>query len=583
MSYLVFARKYRPQTFDEVVAQEHVTRTLRNALHNERVASGYLFCGPRGTGKTTVARLLAKSLNCINGPTETPCGTCDACREIAAGSSLDVLEIDAASNTGVDDIRALRENVRYLPTSGKKRIYIIDEVHRLSASAFDALLKTLEEPPEHVVFVMATTEPLKVPDTILSRSQRFDFRRVSADDLALHLKRIAEAEGLQIDDAAVRLLARKADGSVRDSLSLMDQIAAFAGGEITEPDVVKALGLVDRQFLFDFVEAIAAKDRRRALLMIKGLFDGGIEAGDFLLELLDHFRCLLLLRTESAAGELLDLGEADIVDYRKQVDYFPMGDLLRLIKIAEDIHRDLKSGLDDRLLLETGAVKMAELESTVSFEEILARMSDLGGSQSSVGGVDSRTDGGQDFFAKGAGPDAARGSSAGSSVGSSAPRAVGSLSVKRPAETTPGAGQPAGQSIGRIINMPQLVSGWDDFISRLRQSSPMLASQVRMAELRSIQQNGIKAFFPASAETSLTLVTKREHAELIARTLRDHYKTNLTIEFAVDHDKADPAGEGRQTEKKISPGELLERSPRLRRLLERVDGEIVGIRKVDDK
>ncbi|HKK20407.1 MAG TPA: DNA polymerase III subunit gamma/tau, partial [candidate division Zixibacteria bacterium] len=375
MSYLVFARKYRPQTFEDIVAQEHVTRTLQNSIKNDRTGSGYLFCGPRGTGKTTTARILAKAVNCVNGPTPVPCGECSACIEITKGSSLDVLEIDAASNTGVDDIRTLRENVRYLPTNGKKRIYIIDEVHRLSGPAFDALLKTLEEPPPHVMFIFATTEPTKVPETILSRTQRFDFKRVSVADLAGHLGNIAGKEKLSISEPALRMIARKADGSVRDSLSLMDQIAAYATGEITEKEVIEALGLVDRKFLFEFTTAIAGKQSRTSLQLIKQIFDGGIDPKDFVAELLEHLRTLLVLATDRGSGELLELGEEELKEYMSQTDYFSVGDIVRLMKMGGELNRDLKdSGLDERLLLEMTAVKMAEMESTVKFEEILSMM-----------------------------------------------------------------------------------------------------------------------------------------------------------------------------------------------------------------
>jgi len=556
MSYLVLARKYRPQSFETIVAQEHITRTLRHALMNDRVSSGYLFCGPRGTGKTTIARILAMAVNCADSPTATPCGTCPSCTEIASGSSLDVLEIDAASNTGVDDMRTLRENVRYLPTRGKRRIYIIDEVHRLSDSAFDALLKTLEEPPEHVIFILATTEPLKVPDTVLSRTQRFDFRRVSPPDLLEHMRTIAEREQIEADIAALRLLARKADGSVRDALSLLDQIAAFAGDKITEKDVINALGLVDRQFLFDFVEAVAAADRLKALQLVKSLFDSGSEVKDFVLELLDHLRCLMILRSAPEATDLLELNEQEIGEYGKQAEYFTVGDYLRLMRMLSDLHRDLKSGLNERLLLETTAVMMAEMESTVRFEDILAHMEGKTTPEVSPSETAPQKTQSDIFNSKKAAP-------------------------AQRAESPP---VPEGHAGGkRILNMPQVATGWDAFLTLLKKSSPMLASQIRMAELRSIKDNQLLMFFAASGDTSLQLVTKTDNMNVILKTLREHFGANLSVKFDIDPQKNDTNTEKSKSEQpKVDPKELVKRSPRLKSLLEKVDGEIIGIKKADD-
>lgn len=565
MSYVVFARKYRPQTFNDVVAQEHVTRTLRNAVLNGRIASGYLFCGPRGTGKTTVARILAKAINCTNGPAENPCNNCSSCTEISAGTSMDVLEIDAASNTGVDDIRTLRENVRYLPAGGKKRIYIIDEVHRLSGSAFDALLKTLEEPPPHVLFIFATTEPLKVPETILSRTQRFDFRRVSVDDLARHLGKTAAKENITIEDSALQLLARKADGSVRDSLSLMDQIVAFSGAKVVEQDVVNALGLIDRQFLFDFTTAVAASDVRQALKLTRKIFENGIDVGDFAEELMEHLRTMMILETDPEAGESLSLGDAELAEYRKQAEYFQVGDTLRLMKMLIELNTDLKSGLDERLLLEVTAIKMAALESTVKLSEVLAQLKTGFPVATLQPGKGTQAQGSSELL-----------------TNQSVKRATPAPARPQPAPASqpPRSGAPVVYP-NTPINLPQIQAGWEKFLEGFRQKSPMLASQLRMGELSSIKDNQILLMFYSAGEASQQLVQKPENTNSIIQALREFYKSQVSIRFDIDRSREYPPGFAEQPAgQRIDPQKLVDGSPRLKWLVDKVDGEIIGIKKV---
>lgn len=551
MSYQVLARKYRPQTFDDIVAQEHVTKTLSNSLKNDRVGSGYLFCGPRGTGKTTIARILAKSINCADESSPTPCGKCPSCIEIAGGNSLDVLEIDAASNTGVDDVRTLRENVRYLPTSGKKRIYIIDEVHRLSGPAFDALLKTLEEPPAHVMFIFATTEPLKVPETILSRTQRYDFKRVSIEDLAGNLDRISKSENFKTTPEALRLIARKADGSVRDSLSLMDQVAAFADSEITEAEVIEALGLVDKTLLFDLLQAVGGKQVKEALKLVKNVFEGGIDPSDFVKELLEHLRILLILTTDDNAGELLNLNDADLKDYREQAKLFSIGDIIRLMKMGSDLNRDLKdSGLDERLLLELTAVKMSEMESTVKFEELITLLKQ-------------------------------NPQSAGSAVGSDLFNSTEKkkINLTRPAE--PQNETPLEAPVfSRKINKAIIEADWKGFIDQFHKNKPMLASQLGMADLGDVNDNILDIIFPASGENSKSIVEKTENLSTINSAISNYYKANIKIKFIIDKNKqfSTFAKENTQEDKDALVKEVAQ-SPRIKMLIEKVDGTIIGVKK----
>src|SRR6266446_3811816 len=307
--YQVLARKWRPQQFDDVVGQEHVTTTLKNAIGQNRLAHAYLFVGPRGIGKTSTARIFAKALNCVKGPTATPCDKCDNCLEITGGRSLDVLEIDGASNNGVEQVRELRDTVRYAPARGKFKIYIIDEVHMLTTQAFNALLKTLEEPPAHVKFIFATTEPQKVLPTILSRCQRFDLSRIPAGLIAKHLKEIAKKEKVSIDDAALAAIARGAEGGLRDAESALDQLIAFCGNKIAEKDVLSVFGLVAHDKLAGLTDAIIDGEMNSALTIVKELDEVGKDLQRLLADLLDHYRNLLVL---SLGGGELDVAEADL-------------------------------------------------------------------------------------------------------------------------------------------------------------------------------------------------------------------------------------------------------------------------------
>jgi len=307
MAYLVLARKYRPQRFDELVGQEHIARTLTNAIAQQRVHHAFLFTGARGVGKTSAARILAKSLCCAEGPTANPCGTCDFCREIAEGRSVDVMEIDGASNTGVDDVRTLREGARYMPTKGQRKIYIIDEVHMLSTSAFNALLKTLEEPPPHVVFIFATTEAHKIPTTILSRCQRYDFKLIPTARLTEHLTTILRNESIAAEPEAVRLIARQAGGSVRDALSLLDQVIAYVGSEtLTRAIVAEVLGVADRRVLVELAGAVLDRDAGAALRVLARCADVGVDLGQLARAFLGFLRDLEVVGRVSDAADLVD-------------------------------------------------------------------------------------------------------------------------------------------------------------------------------------------------------------------------------------------------------------------------------------
>ncbi len=376
MTYQVTARKWRPMVFEDVVGQSHVTSTLVNAIKTNRVAHAYIFSGQRGCGKTTTARILAKALNCLSPRGTNPDNTCEVCLEITDGRSLDVIEIDGASNRGVEEIRNLRESVRYTPSRGKHKIYVIDEVHMLTKEAFNALLKTLEEPPLHVLFIFATTEVHKVPATILSRCQRFDFRRIPIDEIIARLKFIASEEKVSIDDDALLIIAKKGDGSLRDAQSIFDQVRAFCGNTISTQDVQKVLNVVDLDIFFRVTDLIKAKDVRGGFDLVDEIVRNGYDLREFLVGLGEHFRNLLIVSTTQST-QLVETSEPHKKRYQAESAHFSENDLLRFIKLTLDLENSLRWSSQPRFKLEAGLLQMIKMQSAVRVEELLRQIDDL--------------------------------------------------------------------------------------------------------------------------------------------------------------------------------------------------------------
>jgi len=377
MSYMVLARKWRPQNFEDLVGQEHVSQTLGNAIRTGRVHHAFLFTGARGVGKTSAARILAKALNCERGLSPTPCNECPSCREITAGQGGDVFEIDGASNTGVDDVRELRENIRYLPSRSRYKIFIIDEVHMLSINAFNALLKTLEEPPEHAKFIFATTEPHKIPITILSRCQRFDFRKISLPRVVARLRQIVDVEGIGISDRSLGLVARRGEGSMRDALSTLDQVIAFCGETVSDEDVQGLLGMVDRRLLLDTVEGWLQHDCRRVLEAVRRVDSLGHSFRQFCQELVELNRSLILCKVLPEPGELLEATADELRDLQMLAETTTLEDLQRALALLLRAEAELAGSSYPRLTLEMALIRLAQLPPARDVATLVRKMEEL--------------------------------------------------------------------------------------------------------------------------------------------------------------------------------------------------------------
>lgn len=378
--YVAIARKWRPQSFNEVVGQDHITRTLTNAIKSGRIHHAFLFIGSRGIGKTTTARILAKALNCasVPEPTVEPCNACDNCLSISAGNNIDVIEIDGASNNGVDDVRSIRENVRMVPTSGRYKIYIIDEVHQLSGPAFNALLKTLEEPPPHAVFIMATTEAHKIPATIISRCQRYDFRRVVVSDIVSLLKKILAKENLKATDDALYAIARVAEGGVRDAQSVLDELITYCDKEITFNDVFEVLGLVNWQYFHDLCDAMLAGDVARQLEIIEEVITAGKDLSQFVEDILRYYRNLLVCLTAGSSEALLRLPETEMSEMEKRAKRFSVVKLIKLVERFSELVNAYDSQIAQRTALETLLIQLTRVDVDVSLDTVMEKLVLLG-------------------------------------------------------------------------------------------------------------------------------------------------------------------------------------------------------------
>ncbi|MGE5497658.1 MAG: DNA polymerase III subunit gamma/tau [Syntrophothermus sp.] len=376
MSYIVTARKWRPNRFEDVVGQEHITTTLKNAIKNNRIAHAYLFAGPRGVGKTTTARILAKTLNCLNPVDFEPCNECEMCQSFNTSQSLDIIEIDGASNRRIEEVRVLRESVKYAPTKGKSKVYIIDEVHMLTNESFNALLKTLEEPPEHTIFIFATTDVHKVPLTIISRCQRFDFRRIELDTIKSLLKNIAESEKIEIDDQSLTIIARKADGALRDAESIFDQIISFSGNKVEASSVARMLNLIDDEVYFTISDSILDKKFLSAFEVSKTVYENGWNFIDFMNGLVEHFRNIMTV-VLTGRTKLIETAEVFKEKYQAYKDKFSEGDLLRIMNYLNKTQQELRFTQNHKLLIEVALCHLIGLEKSASIREAIANLEEV--------------------------------------------------------------------------------------------------------------------------------------------------------------------------------------------------------------
>jgi DNA polymerase-3 subunit gamma/tau len=545
MPYVVLARKWRPQRFEDVVGQPHVVQTLTNAISAERIAHAYLFSGARGIGKTSVARILAKALNCAQGPSPSPCNQCASCKEITESSSIDVFEIDGASNRGIDEIRELRENVRYLPAKSSYKIYIIDEVHMLTAPAFNALLKTLEEPPPHVIFIFATTEVHRVPITITSRCQLFDFRRIPAAEIMDHLRHIAQKEDIQISDVSLRVLAREAEGSMRDAQSLLEQMIAFSGKSISDEDLLEVLGVIDHQDLFSTATAIIEGDAVRCLETIERLYLHGHDLRRFCQELAEHFRNLLVMKMSKEPQKLVDLTDAELTELKEQADKVSSSTLQQFFHFLLKGEEEIRRSSNPKLVLEMSLLRLTQLPKVMDMDEVISQMLKL-----------------EQKIATGGQPMAElprREEDTG-------PQEV-SQSYTQTEETNTAAPK-------AVADSP--LAKWQDVLKKMRQEKPALAASLERVSVRQPKPDLLELDFNGH-EFDYEMVKERESFGLLNRVSREIFGDKMKISLNAGGQEIRRKQRGKTDRQRLQQQKAL-KHPLVTEALEIFGGEIVEVK-----
>ncbi len=547
MTYLVTARKWRPMVFEDVVGQSHVTATLRNAIQSNRLAHAYLFSGPRGIGKTTMARLLAKAINCQNPKDLNPCNQCDVCEEITNSRNMDVFEIDGASNRGIDEIRNLRGTVRYGPTKCKYKVYIIDEVHMLTKEAFNALLKTLEEPPSHILFIFATTEVQKVPLTILSRCHRFDFRRIAIDEIMKRLTFIAEQEKIAIDEDSLLLIAKKGDGSLRDAQSIFDQAVSLCGENIAASQLINALNLVDQEIFFAVTDLIKTKNSKGGLELVDDIVKRGYDIREFLSGLAEHLRNLLVVRGTGSTA-LVETSEIFKKRYQTEAAHFPEGDLLRLMKTVAETENAVKWSTQPRVRMEMGLLQMIKLDSAIEIQNLVQHIEELGkkinGSSQTSGLAGSsareeKKNTGENLFSQRANVgNSSRESSPSPNLPDPKPAKLSSLASETKMTREPdvpyvaGGIQPTAEIVKRsvqTISLDEIQSRWKEFVDEIRRQRVHVWTLLSQTQPLEVKDGAIKI----GCTHEVDLATLKRSREFLVESAQKIYGKKVRFEISI--------------------------------------------------